>query len=151
MTDTTARLDALEVRLGIRDSRPPEDEWDQQHASYLLGCEAELTEARSRKDRPQIDAITVEMKALLDGFTPERRKAVRKLMEHDRPLRGQPMPKMCDVLYVDDRYQKSGSTETRHFRNGSTETVDSATGESTWSIRPTGGSSNNLVTGRPAS
>ena len=96
--DAASRLDQLEVRLGLKDSPPPEDEWDQQNASYLLGCEAELVEAKARKDKAQADAVAAAMTALLDTLSTPRRKAVQKLMEHDRPLRGQPMPKLVDVV-----------------------------------------------------
>ena len=89
--DTGSRLSALEVKLGLRDVEPPpEDEHDQQHSNYLLGLEAELAEAKRQKNRTQIDAVTAEMTAVLDKLSSERRRAVLKIMEHDRPLRGQP-------------------------------------------------------------
>ena len=101
MTDNMAsRLERLETKLGFKDSRPPlpEGGTDQLIASYLLGCEAELKEARGTKNKALADEVTVAMTERLDALGPERRRSVKKLMDRDRPLRGQPMPKMVDVV-----------------------------------------------------
>ncbi len=125
--DAAGRLEALEVKLGLKDSPPPEDQWDQQHASYLLGCEAELTEAKSRKDKSQIDAVTAAMTEFLDSLGPQRRKAVQAIMATDRPLRGQAMPRT--VFHQGAFGMDHGSTETRHYADGRTETISAATNE----------------------
>ena len=126
--DAASRLERLEVKLGFRDPEPPAPEGgtDQFIASYLLGCEAELKQARGDKNKTQADLITAEMTARLDSLSPQRRKAVQKIMDADRPLRGQPMPQMVSVW--GPYGMSSGSTETRHYRDGRSETI-SATGE----------------------
>ena len=101
MTDTADdRLHRLEVKLGFRDAEPPPPEGgtDQLIASYALGLEAGLAEARGDKDKTQADLITAEMTAVLDRLSPDRRKTVKKIMAHDRPLRAQPGPKLVDVV-----------------------------------------------------
>ena len=129
MTDTADRLRRLEVKLGFRDAEPPPPEGgtDQFIASYALGLEAELAEAKGRKDRVQVDATTAAMTELLDRLGPQRRKAVQRIMAADRETRGQPMPQM---VWVWGPYgMNSGSTETRHYADGRVETIDAATGE----------------------
>ena len=98
--DMASRLERLETKLGFKDSREPLPPGgsDQLIASYLLGLEAGLKEARGTKDKAQADLITVEMTARLGALSPERRKVVQAIMAHDRPLRGQPGPKLVDVV-----------------------------------------------------
>ena len=85
--DAASRLDDLEIRLGFKAEPPPPDQWDQQHSNYLLGLEEELKQARADKNKVQVDATTAAMTEFLDTLSPERRKAVQKIMARDRLTR----------------------------------------------------------------